>query len=115
MPDEIIEDWHGKVTNNPATHEVPVTARQQVLQKLFTMRYGAGIYIRNDYEFVTTSTEENFLTSIATWLEGFNTKLIVISDTTQEMSSELDELRRQQQAVRDFLGLTTWKEGITRA
>jgi hypothetical protein len=108
MPDEIVEDWHGKVTNNPFTPPPPKPAirdaRIQLLGAINRLRYNStGIPTPPD---LIDGSEHDFLDAITEWVTRFGAVLISVSDATADMAEELDTLRRQQQAVRDFLGLS---------
>lgn len=103
---DIVEDWHGKATTPANPFKTYIRdARIQLLGAINRLRYsGTGIPTPPT---LIDGTEADFLTAIAEWLESFNRKLIIISDTTTDMAAELDTLRGQQKAVRDFLGLDT--------
>ncbi len=51
--------------------------------------------------------ECDFLEDVRLWLSDFSRILAAASDTTTEMAAELNDLRTQRKAVRDFLGLST--------
>lgn len=109
---DIVEDWHGKAATpaNPyhdATIQAAIDARLAVQRAMSALRYGGGINMRNSEDFTTNATETDFLTAITEWLEALNRKLSIISDTTTDMAAELQDLRSQRKAIRDFLGLNT--------
>lgn len=85
--------------------------RREVAQAMNQLRYGASVSRRvPDWD----QSTDGFLRDVATWLISFNDVLASVSSTTTDMAAELQTLRSQRKAVRDFLGLTA-TEGNTTA
>lgn len=111
MSDEIIEDWHGKAGTSsspyakPAPKQAVIDARREVHAAMTRMPYGAGVHFRQSQDYIETVGEPEFLNGIAGWITALADKLRVVSESTTDIAAELNELRAQRNAVRNFLGL----------
>ena len=106
MSDDIVEDWHGKATNDPGpTTRTLILARQEVVTAIDRLRYSAAAPIRNSERFIEHASEFEFLYELHRWLTAFGDILVTVSDTTTDMTHELTVLRAQRTAIRKFLGL----------
>jgi len=106
VSDDIIEDWHGKATSSGDTRkQAVIDARRRVHAAMFLMPYGAGVHYRHSQDYIETVTELTFLGDLADYLKALGETLLMVSESTSIMSDELNELRAQRHAVRNFLGL----------
>jgi len=76
MPDEIIEDWHGKAKSSdspfvkPPPKQAVIDARRKVQAAMFLMPYGAGVHYRNSQDYIETVTELTYLNDVADYLKS---------------------------------------------
>lgn len=89
------------------TDEPTIEARQKLIAAMYRCRYAAGIMRYPDL----LDEEPTFLTDITDWINTLNEHLATVSTITTDMQNELTQFRKQQKAVRDFLGLTTTEKG----
>lgn len=59
------------------------------------------------YMSITDGDEAKFLVELMKWVNEFDIVLKEVIDANTDMSSELTQLRRQRDAVRDFFGTAT--------
>jgi hypothetical protein len=81
-------------------------ARINVVLAINSLRYAGTIFTAVPHA-DPDSTEVEFLDQVTRFIGEFNKVLAQISETTTNMAAELQTLRSQRKAVRDFLGLTT--------
>ena len=94
----------GNPSPNPTVH---TDAQRRLVQTLYRMRYGPLMGVTPNWE----DDIVTFLNDVIIWLDALNDKLVIVAETTTNMQTELDRFRQQQQAVRDFLGLTHPEKG----
>ena len=78
-------------------------ARNAIRSLLRELRYSAGCsQVPNP---APDTSEAAFLETIGAWLVEFSRVLVTVSDTNTEMAHDLNDLRTQRSAIRQFLGL----------
>ena len=77
--------------------------RISLVAALKELRYSAQV----GGALATDGDESAFLHEVVGWIRSYGRVLADVSETTTNMAAELQELRSQRKAVRDFLGLTT--------
>lgn len=86
--------------------EAVEVARNKLVNALGQLRYSGQLAPTKDL-LVFNGTEVEFLGQVTRWIGTFGTVLQSASEGITSMAAELQELRSQKKAVRDFLGLTT--------
>jgi len=81
-------------------------ARIRLVRAINKLRYAGSIFTACPTA-AHDDTEIEFLDDVTQFIDKFNQVLATISDTTTNMAEELQDLRLQRKAVRDFLGLPT--------
>ena len=87
-------------------------ARVRLERAINKLRYAGSIFTACPTA-AHDDTEIEFLDDVTQFIDKFNQVLATISDTTTSMAAELQDLRSQRKAVRDFLGLNTTEKGST--
>lgn len=96
-----------RFTTDPDKKFTTVDARKAIIVQLNKMRYSGSLMSYGPRLEQAIDSEIDFNDALTDWLISFNEVLIGVADTTTNMAAELQDLRSQKKAIRDFLGLPT--------